>query len=337
MFKMKFSQLARYATIVLLIAMLLTACGGGEETAATEGAPTEIPRQVPSLPRSGTVVANGQLEPVRYARLSSDQGGEVIEILVQEGQQVTTGDLLLRLRVDEALRSELANAEYERLQAQQALDDLNNNHQTRLTEAKDAYAKARQAQYDAERKASYQAADSPTFVKQQADLELEVAKEKFQQASDRYELLKNGPDPVALEAAQARLKAAEERVSAAQAAIQARDIKATINGTVAQVNARVGETVGAGQVLVTIGDFSEWRVVTSDLNEIEVVKVSQGQGVSIVPDALQDIKLTGTVQTISSVFEERAGDVIYRAVIVITETVDPRVRWGMTVAVTFEK
>ena len=52
------------------------------------------------------------------------------------------------------------------------------------------------------------------------------------------------------------------------------------------------------------------------------------------PDALQDLKLTGTVESVGRAFKEKSGDVIYTVRIQLEET-DPRLRWGMTVAVDF--
>jgi hypothetical protein len=75
---------------------------------------------------------------------------------------------------------------------------------------------------------------------------------------------------------------------------------------------------------------------TDDLTEIEVVKVAVGQNVSVVPDAIPDLEVTGTVDQISDVFEEKRGDITYTAKILLNE-VDPRLRWGMTVVITFNK
>jgi hypothetical protein len=55
-----------------------------------------------------------------------------------------------------------------------------------------------------------------------------------------------------------------------------------------------------------------------------------------VPDALPDLELTGTVESIDDFFEEKRGDVTYTARILLNES-DPRLRWGMTVVVTFEE
>jgi hypothetical protein len=66
-----------------------------------------------------------------------------------------------------------------------------------------------------------------------------------------------------------------------------------------------------------------------------VVEVQLGQKVTVVPDALPDLELAGTVEEISDTFQEKQGDVTYTVRIRLDE-VDPRLRWGMTVVVTFE-
>jgi hypothetical protein len=85
-----------------------------------------------------------------------------------------------------------------------------------------------------------------------------------------------------------------------------------------------------------LADFSPWRVETDDLTEIEVPDVFVGQKATISPDALPDLELSGTVEYISGLYEEKRGDVTYTARILLDED-DPRLRWGMTVVVTFEK
>jgi hypothetical protein len=64
--------------------------------------------------------------------------------------------------------------------------------------------------------------------------------------------------------------------------------------------------------------------------------VASGQGVTVVPDALPGVTLTGTVESISDVFEEKRGDITYTASILL-DGIDPRLRWGMTVVITFDE
>ena len=86
--------------------------------------------------------------------------------------------------------------------------------------------------------------------------------------------------------------------------------------------------------MVTLADFSQWYVETDNLTEIEVVDIAVGQAVTIVPDAMPEVELTGSVDTIADFFEEKRGDVTYTARVILDE-VDPLLRWGMTVVLTF--
>jgi multidrug resistance efflux pump len=88
--------------------------------------------------------------------------------------------------------------------------------------------------------------------------------------------------------------------------------------------------------VAVLADFSQWQVETDDLTEIEVPDIYLGQKVTVTPDALPDLELSGTVEYISDLFEEKRGDVTYTARILLDES-DPRLRWGMTVVVVFEE
>jgi multidrug resistance efflux pump len=77
-------------------------------------------------------------------------------------------------------------------------------------------------------------------------------------------------------------------------------------------------------------------VETDDLTEIEVVDVKVGQKVTVVADALPEVEMTGTVEEINQMFEEKRGDITY-TVRISLDNPDSRLRWGMTVVVTFQK
>jgi multidrug resistance efflux pump len=96
-----------------------------------------------------------------------------------------------------------------------------------------------------------------------------------------------------------------------------------------------GQRISPGQEVLRLADFSQWYVETDNLTEIEVVDIALGDKASITPDALPELALTGVVESISDLFEEKRGDVTYTARIRL-DNVDPRLRWGMTVATVFE-
>jgi len=180
------------------------------------------------------------------------------------------------------------------------------------------------------------------FESQSAD-ELKIAQEKLDQAQKEFDTLQAGPDPDELALAENRIVTAESRIAAADAAIKSSesalanlDLVATINGTVVNLDLIEGQRVTPGQEVIQLADFSQWYVETDNLTELEVVDIAIGDQASITPDALPELALTGSIDKIGDVFEEKRGDVTYTVRIKLNE-VDPRLRWGMTVAVELDK
>jgi len=167
-----------------------------------------------------------------------------------------------------------------------------------------------------------------------AQADIAVAEAQLALAEQDYAELKDGPDPDDMAAAAARLNAAETNVQAARVALENIELLAPFDGTVVDLGVKAGELVNPGQAVVVLADFSQWLVETDDLTEIEVPDISLGQAVTITPDALPDLDLSGTVESISDLFEEKRGDVTYTARIKLDEG-DARLRWGMTVVITF--
>ena len=161
------------------------------------------------------------------------------------------------------------------------------------------------------------------------------AQASLEKAIRDYEALQTGPDPDLLAATQARIKAAETNLASAKASLDDLELVASIDGSVVKQDLIVGQQVAAGQASIIIADFSQMYAETDDLTEIEVVKVSVGQNVTVVPDALPDLELSGTVEQISDIFEEKRGDITYTARILLND-VDPHLRWGMTVVISFD-
>ena len=147
------------------------------------------------------------------------------------------------------------------------------------------------------------------------------------EAKYQYEISLDGPNADQLTLAKAQLDAAKDTLSNYV-------ISAPFSGVVAGVNVKVGEQVGADTRAVSIADFSTWIVETTDITELEVVKLSEGQKVTLIPDALPDLALTGEVTQISNAYTQQGGDIIYTVTVRVNQT-DPRLRWGMTVEAIF--
>ena len=70
------------------------------------------------------IIADGEVVPNNDIQIFSTTNGQVEEILIEEGQPVRAGDIILRLETPEQLMAELKSAQLDQLKAQQSWDDL---------------------------------------------------------------------------------------------------------------------------------------------------------------------------------------------------------------------
>jgi multidrug resistance efflux pump len=165
------------------------------------------------------------------------------------------------------------------------------------------------------------------------DAEVAEAQARVQAAQRTYDDVKDGVDPDELELAQAALDQAEAQLHAAETALAQSELRAPFAGVVTALDLRHGEFVAPGIPVAWLADFSDWRIETTDLGEIDAVNVRVGDTASITLDALPDVELNGTVDSISGFGETRQGDITYKAVLRL-EPPYPELLWNMTAYVT---
>ena len=136
--------------------------------------------------------------------------------------------------------------------------------------------------------------------------------------------------------AEAQYEAARANLAAARAALADVELSAPFDGTLAGLEVKSGETVSPGQIAVSVADFSGWIVKTTDLTELDVVAVTEGQPVKITLDAMPDETLNGEVILIGQNYSEKQGDVVYEVTVELTDSL-PNMRWGMTAVVKFSE
>ncbi|HRQ41961.1 MAG TPA: HlyD family efflux transporter periplasmic adaptor subunit [Chloroflexota bacterium] len=130
--------------------------------------------------------------------------------------------------------------------------------------------------------------------------------------------------------AQAAVSQAEALVAAAAEALAQRTLTAPFAGTIARLEAESGEVVTAGAPVVTLADFSQWLVETTDLAEQDVVAIAPGFHTAVSVDALPNQSLVGTVSDIARFASLTQGEVTYRVRIALPDTTGLPLRWGMT-------
>jgi multidrug resistance efflux pump len=342
----------KFLTILLAVSLLIAACGSGNKsTSAT-------PEVIPTVIADDTIIAEGRVEPVHFAQIAFSTSGVVSDVLIKEGQQVQKGQPLIQL--GDASDTNYAAAQVELANAQMALNDLVDTSgsdlaQTviELKDAKEAYNKAdnylhylqtaqkvpqtqtqvylvqtwKGYQYEYKTKNFKGPAPEDWIIEAQNDLALKKAKmDELQRAYDR---MKNGADSE-------QLALLEARLNAAKAGVAAFSVVAPFDGVVAALSAKTGSSINAGEVAVTVADFSNWLVKTTDVTEIDVVNLKEGQPVTVTFDALPELELKGSVLSIGQTYTQNQGDIVYEVTVLLTDT-NPALRWGMTSAVKFEK
>ena len=220
------------------------------------------------------VTASGNIRARRAVDISSDVSAKVSELLVDEGDDVKDGQVLLRLDP----------AQYE-AGVQRAEATLS---QAKATQAQQQ-ANLIRAQRDLDRFLALRARDSLLVSAQQVD-----------------------DARTTLEVAQAQLRSAEFGVSQAQASLdQSQDqlsktiIRAPMDGKITRLNVDVGETViigtmnNAGSLILTISDLSVIEVVLQ-VDETDVPQIALGDSATVRIDAFPDRTFVGRVTEIGN-------------------------------------
>jgi multidrug resistance efflux pump len=338
----------------VIVTGLVSACAN-QATPTQQNQTNSTGATVDAVP-ADAVIAEGHLEPARDTTLSFQGNGTVVDVAVKIGDKIKKGDVLARLggQSDGAY----AAAQLELISAQQALKDLQDTESEAraqaliaIDDAQEAYDKAvdyydtlfepyefdqivyirKVTPFGVKRIPTLKTikvdeADKETIAEAQNDMDLKLA--RLEAAQRTYERVKDGPDTDQLALLQARLNAAE-------AAVAAFAIVAPFDGVVMDLNVATGEQVGPQTWAAKLADTSSWYIKTSDVTELEVVNIVQGQEVKFTADALPDVNMEGIVDEVSQASYTQSGDVIYTVRIKVNE-VDPRVKWGMTVEVMFE-
>lgn len=365
-------NILKFVTLFAVLTLFLAACGSAAEATPTvaevvtsnevvaEGRlepvhATNLTFQVRGvvedvLVSEGDTVSEGDV----LVRLSNAGGAEAQVVIAQNAY-----DTLLRNESGDRAKlwqsymdAQIARAEAEKEWEGVNVDDIDNriedleadveDRKTDLTDAQEEFDKYKdlsednskrktaeddleQAQEDLNQ--AVRNLEEETRSRDEIYAAYEAALSTEAEAKYQYEISLDGPNADQLTLAKAQLDAAKDTLSNYV-------ITAPFSGVVADVNVKVGEQVGTETRAVSVADFSTWVVETTDVTELEVVKLSEGQKVTLIPDALPDLALTGEITQISNAFTQQGGDIIYTVTVRVNQT-DPRLRWGMTVEAVF--
>ena len=277
-------------TIAVLIILLLLIVGGGL-IAKKKGwiGKEEGIKVAVELAKNRTIIesvsASGKVQPETEIKISADVSGEVVELMVKEGEKVKRGQLLLKIKPD------LYISAVERLEASLNTSKANSsNSKSRLTQA--------QSQFE----------NTEAVFKRNEKLfnEKVISQQEFDASKAQYEVAK-----AEILAAQQSVEGANFNIKGAQAALkEAKEnlakttIYSPVDGTVSKLNVEKGERVVgtsqmAGTEIMRIADLNEMEVKV-DVNESDIVRVHLNDTAEIEVDAYIGRKFQGVVTSIAN-------------------------------------
>ena len=231
------------------------------------------------------VTASGKIQPETEVKLSPDVSGEIIELVVKEGDKVKKGDFLLKIKpyiYESALERTIA--------AGNSTDANLKNAQARLEQVKAQFLKTEQS-YNRDKKLYEEKVIS------EAEYEASLAAYKMGLAD--------------LKAAEASVNAANYSLISSQASIKEANenlkkttIFAPMDGIVSQLNVEAGERVVgtelmAGTEMMRIANLNIMQVIV-DVTENSIVKIKIKDSVDIEVDAYLNRKFKGIVTEIAN-------------------------------------
>lgn len=171
-------QLTFLAVLGILMVLLLAGCASAAQT------PTEQP--VVEEPLNPVVSATGKVVPVSFSTLSMPSTGLVAEVLVEQDDAASPGQVLVRLQGREEMQAAIAAAKFELTSAQYALDQLYKDPELRSAQASQAVVEARIALRDAQRRLDNLNTSTPARDIEQARANLAIVRDKLERARKDY-------------------------------------------------------------------------------------------------------------------------------------------------------
>lgn len=231
---------------------------------------TEIARRPPTAAAAGSVLdASGYVTARRQATVSSEQTGKVVEVLIEEGMQVTAGQVVARL------------------------DDTRHRAQLALAEAQLGAAKAALLETEAQLRSA----------KLERDRLRELAARKLTSTAS-VDTAEAAYDALAarLETGRENVSVSERNVALAEESLSDMTIRAPFAGVVVSKNAQPGEMIspvsaGGGFTrtgICTIVDMDSLEIEV-DVNEAYIQRVQAGQRVSATLDAYPEWQIPAEV------------------------------------------
>jgi multidrug resistance efflux pump len=254
--------------------------------------PSAASAEVPSVARPAMLVAPGRVEPTRDAvRLSFETSGRIAEILVDEGDAVTAGQVVARLD-DRLAKARVAAAEagLAQAKARYLLARRGPRKEDIAAARADAEAAAATAAHRAAELArSDKLGKAGALADSVVDADGAAAKVADAQASAakaRLDSIRSGTRVEMIEEASASIALAQAELDSAKVALDQTVLRAPTAGTILRRTAEQGAlvTLMPPQVVVTLADVKELEI-RAEIDEADIASIAVGMPAYATADA----------------------------------------------------
>jgi HlyD family secretion protein len=260
-----------YGLIGLFVVLLLFVIIG--RSAGWIGKPKEIEVDFAKAKRATIVEkvsASGTVQPVTEVKIAPEVSGEIRELLVEEGDSVAKGKMLVKIRPDtwqSRLESAEANLNQQRANSVSA--------EASLSRAEATYTRAEQ---------EYKRQERLWNEKVISEADWQLAQQNFKIAENDLKSAKQS-----LQASGYVVRQSEATVNEARENVRLTNVVAPMNGIVSKLSVKKGERVlGTAQMqgteMLRIADLSKMEVRVN-VNENDIVRVHIGDTTMIDVDA----------------------------------------------------
>ena len=224
------------------------------------------------------VSVDGQVVPISVVQISSEEGGIVLEKVVDEGAHVNKGDVIVKLS-NSNLDLEILNAESELAEKQDMLrntqismeqDRLNNSNEE-LSLSQDVITKRRFYQHqEALHKEELNSREE--YLKAKEDYDLAVKKHALisKRLKKDAQLRRSQMDQMG-----DNLEAMQKNVQLVRQRKEKLNIRSTISGEIGLLDVELGQSIQAGQKIGVINDLSDFKV-QAQVDEHYIDRVKPG-------------------------------------------------------------
>ncbi|WP_204141789.1 efflux RND transporter periplasmic adaptor subunit [Halomicronema sp. CCY15110] len=307
------------------------------------------------------ITASGTVEPVQTVNLSPKTSGILEELLVEQGDAVTAGQLmaqmesqdvaaLVRQREAAVAEAQASLADVQRGSEAEAIAQATAQVASAEAQVRDLRAQLELARSQLQRNQALAAQgaisanelDNFEQAVQSAEAGVERAQFQVRESEERLADLQNEPRPEAIAQAEARLAQAQAQLEAAQVQFADTQIRAPFAGIVTQKFANEGAfvtpttsasnaTSATSTAIVAIASDLE---IVAEVPEADIAKIRPGQPVEIIADAYPDQVFEGAVRLIAPEAIERQNVTLFQVRIELTSGQD-LLRSNMNVTVAF--